>query len=139
MNNLYWSSGKFCLGGGGRGVLKSFWMLRSMVRFPTPPHVFCTHHHCGQSYCKRTLHVKMETSRFFVFRKSVMSIKFPPAILGRKWLRQFHGRLAFFGSFCCKTPMQINFLLLGGGVLGFFQTGGWKCQFYFYGRGDFSD
>ena len=34
--------------------------------------------------------------------------------------------------------MPIKFLLLGG-VLGFFRRGGWKCQFYFYGRGDFSD
>ena len=35
--------------------------------------------------------------------------------------------------------MPIKFLLLGGGGLGFFRRGGWKCQFYFYGRGDFSD
>ena len=33
--------------------------------------------------------------------------------------------------------MPIKFLLLGGGVLGFSRRGGWKCQFYFYGRGDF--
>ena len=52
-----------------------------------------------------------------------MSIKFPPAILGRKWLRQFYGRLAFFGSFCRKTPIPIKFLL-SGGVLGFFLEGG---------------
>ena len=40
-----------------------------------------------------------------------------------------------------KTAMPIKFLLLGGGgsVLGFFRGGGWKCQFYFYGRGDFSE
>ena len=37
--------------------------------------------------------------------------------------------------------MPIKFLLLGGGeVLGFFfKKGGQKCQFYFYGRGDFSE
>ena len=34
--------------------------------------------------------------------------------------------------------MPVKFLLLRG-VLGFFRRGGWKCQFYFYGRGDFSD
>ena len=34
--------------------------------------------------------------------------------------------------------MPIKFLLLGGGS-GFFGRGGWKCQFYFYGRGDFSE
>ena len=70
------------------------------------------------------------------FRKSVMSIKFLPAILGQKWLCHFYGRLAFLVSFCWKTPMPIKFLLLGG-VLVFFRRGGWKCQFYFYGRGDF--
>ena len=36
--------------------------------------------------------------------------------------------------------MPIKFLLFrgGGGVLGFLEGGG-GCQFYFYGRGDFSD
>ena len=27
----------------------------------------------------------------------------------------------------------------GGGGFWVFLKGGWKCQFYFYGRGDFSD
>ena len=59
----------------------------------------------------------------------------------RRPLRQFYRRLAFFGSFCWKTPMPKKFLLLGGGgVLGFLSKGaGWKCQFYFFGRGDFSE
>ena len=35
--------------------------------------------------------------------------------------------------------MPIKFLLLKGGVLGFFRRGGWKCQLYFDGRGDFSE
>ena len=53
---------------------------------------------------------------------------------------QFYGRLVFFGSFCWKTPMPIKFRLLGGGgCWGFSEGGGWKCQYYFYGRGDFSD
>ena len=34
--------------------------------------------------------------------------------------------------------MPIKFLLLGG-VFGVSWKGGWKCQFYFYERGDFSD
>ena len=41
---------------------------------------------------------------------------------GRKWLCQFHGRQAFLGSFCCKTPMPIKLLVLGGLV--FFWKGG---------------
>ena len=27
----------------------------------------------------------------------------------------------------------------GGGIWAFLEGGGWKCQFYFYGRGDFSE
>ena len=37
-----------------------------------------------------------------------------------------------------KTPMLIKLLLLGGGV-GVSWKGGWKCQFYSYGRGDFPE
>ena len=64
--------------------------------------------------------------------RSLMSVFFPPAIRGRKWLHQFYGRLAF----CWKTPMPVRFLVLGGLLL---LKGRWKCQFYFYGRGDFAD
>ena len=37
--------------------------------------------------------------------------------------------------------MRIEVLVLGGrgGVVGFLEGGGWKCQFYSYERGDFSD
>ena len=35
--------------------------------------------------------------------------------------------------------MSIKFLVLGGGVFGFFFWGGGKCRFYFYGREDFSE
>ena len=60
-------------------------------------------------------------------RRSVMSIKFPPAILGRRWLRQFYGRLAFFGCFCWQKPPHAHKIppFGGGGVLGFFFKGGW--------------
>ena len=45
-----------------------------------------------------------------------------------------------FCSFCRKTSMPIKFLVLGGRVrfLGG-NGGGAKCQFYFCGRGDFSE
>ena len=52
-----------------------------------------------------------------------------PQIWGRKWLRQFFGRLEFLRSFCRKTSMSIKFLVFLGG----------KCRFYFYGRGDYSE
>ena len=35
--------------------------------------------------------------------------------------------------------MPIKFLLFWWGVVDFLEGGGWKCRFYFYGRGDFSD
>ena len=34
--------------------------------------------------------------------------------------------------------MPIKFLVLGGGGV-FWVLGGWKCQFHFYGREDFSE
>ena len=49
------------------------------------------------------------------------------------------GAWPFLCSFCWKTPMPIKFLLLGGGSWVFVRGGGWKCQFYFYGRGNFSE
>ena len=49
------------------------------------------------------------------------------------WRANFMGAWDFL-AFCWKTPVPIKFLLLG--VLDFFGRGG--CQYYFYGRGDFS-
>ena len=74
-------------------------------------------------------------------RKSVMSIKVPPVILGPEMAAPILWAPGIFCSFCWKTPTPIKFLLLGGGggVLGCFQKGGGKCQFYFYGREHFSD
>ena len=42
-----------------------------------------------------------------------------PQFWGRKWLRQFYGRLEKLRSFCRKTSMPIKFLGLGGGILDF--------------------
>ena len=54
-----------------------------------------------------------------------MTVIFPPAILGPKMAAPLYGRLAFFGSFCSKTPVPIKFLVLGeGGGRGFFWKGG---------------
>ena len=72
-------------------------------------------------------------------RKSVVSIKFPPVILGPEMAALILWAPGIFWFFLLENPMPIKFLLLGGGVLGFFRRRGWKCQFYFYGRGDFSD
>ena len=76
---------------------------------------------------------------FLLAEKAWCPSNFRPQFWGRKWLRQFYGRLAFFGSFCWKTPVPIKILLLGGGGFGFLRRGEWKCQFHFYGREDFSD
>ena len=62
-----------------------------------------------------------------------MTIIFAPASLGPEMAAPLYGRLAYFGSFWWKIPMLIKFLIFGGG--GSVWKGGWKCQFYFYGRG----
>ena len=71
----------------------------------------------------------------------LVSIIFPPAIPGPKmagpllWAPGF-----FFSVFLLKNPHAHKVLRLGGGGVGvFWKGGGWKCQFYFYGRGDFPD
>ena len=59
---------------------------------------------------------------------------FCPQFWGRKWLRQFYGRLEFLRSFCRKNPAHKiprfgeggGFWVLGGGV-----------PILFYGREDF--
>ena len=53
---------------------------------------------------------------------------------GRKWLRQFYGRLENMRSFCRKTYVHKIPRFRGG----YFGLGGGECRFYFYGRGDFS-
>ena len=74
----------------------------------------------------------------FYQKKKLMSIIFPPVILGPEMAAPILWAPGTFCSFCWNTPMPIKFLVLGG-VRGFFWKGGWKCQFCFYGRGDFSD
>ena len=64
-----------------------------------------------------------------------MSVIFLPATLG---LDLLNGRANFMGARDLKTPLPIKFLLLGGGGFwAFLEGGGWKCQFYFYGRSFF--
>ena len=54
------------------------------------------------------------------------------------------GRANFMGawkklrSFCRKTSLPVQFLVLGGGVILGSLGGGEECRFYFYGREDFS-
>ena len=75
----------------------------------------------------------------FVRKILLVSVKFLSAILwGRKWLRQFYGRLEKMRPFCRKTHVHKILRFRGGGILGFWGGGG-KCRFYFYGRADFSD
>ena len=76
-----------------------------------------------------------------LFQKKAWCPKnFRPQFWGWKWLRQFYGRLAFFGSFCWITPMPIKFLFLGGGCVGVsWKGGGRSANFIFMGAGMFSD
>ena len=68
-----------------------------------------------------------------------MSIKFPPVILGRKWLRQFHGRLAFLASFCKENPHAHKNPPFRGGFWGFLEGGGGSANFIFMGVGILSE
>ena len=59
------------------------------------------------------------------FRNSLMCVIFRPQFWGWKWLRQFYGRLAFWGFCCWKTPPHAHkcFRFRGVGFL-FFRGGG---------------
>ena len=60
---------------------------------------------------------------------------FRPQFRGQKWPRLFYGRLAFF-VLLQKNPHAHKIPRFRQG-LEFFRKAGWKCQFYFYGHGDF--
>ena len=76
-----------------------------------------------------------------VIRKSVMSIKVLPAILGLEMAAPILWAPGIFWFFLLDNPRAHKIPpFRGGGVLGFLgRGGGWKCEFYFSGRGDFSD
>ena len=70
-----------------------------------------------------------------------MSNKFPPAILGPEMAAPILRAPGIFWFFLLDNPHAHNIPPFrgrgGGGFL--LEGGGWTCQFYFYGRGDFSD
>ena len=67
-----------------------------------------------------------------------MSVKFLcPQFWGRKWLREFYGRLEKKRPFCRKSHVHKSPRFRGGGILGF--LGGGEVPIYFYGREDFSE
>ena len=72
-------------------------------------------------------------------RKSVVPIKFPPVILGPEMAAPILWAPGIFGLFLLKNPHAHKIPPFRGGSWVFLGGGGWKCQFYFYGRGDFSD
>ena len=70
-------------------------------------------------------------------RKSVMSIKFPPVILGPEMAAPILWAPGILGFFLLENPHAHKIPPFRGGSWFFLEGGGWKCQFYFYGRGDF--
>ena len=62
-----------------------------------------------------------------------------PQFWGRKWLRQFYGRLEKCVLSAEKKTIFFhkNHRFSGGGDFCFLFFGGGKCRFYFYGRADF--
>ena len=68
--------------------------------------------------------------------------KFPPAILGPEMAAPILWAPGLFWFFLLENPHAHKIPPFGGGGGGvgvLLKGGGWKCQFYFYGRGDFSD
>ena len=59
-----------------------------------------------------------------------------PQFCGRKWLRQFYGRLECLCSFCRRTSMSIKFLVSRGGSADFILMGAGISQVaaFFFGQ-----
>ena len=102
---------------------------------------------CATKFLRFSPEVRVNFRRLFFFyrllghpfiRENLMSIIYPPAILGPEMAAPILWAPGIFDSFCWKTPVPIKFLVLGW-VVFFFGRGGWKCRFYFYGRGDPSE
>ena len=75
-----------------------------------------------------------------IVRKSVVSIKFPPVILGPEMAAPILWAPGIFWFFLLENPHAHKIPPFRGGFWVFLEGGGgWKCQFYFYGRGDFSE
>ena len=71
-------------------------------------------------------------------RKSVVSIKFPPVILGPELAAPILWAPGMFWFFLLENPHAHKIPPFRGGFWVFLEEGGgWKCQFYFYGRKDF--
>ena len=73
-------------------------------------------------------------------RQSVMSIEFPPVILGPEMAAPILWAPGIFCFFLLENPRAHKippFRGGGGGFWVFLEGGGWKCQFYFMGVGIF--
>ena len=71
------------------------------------------------------------------YQKSVMSTKFPPVILGPEMAVPILWAPGILGFFLLENPHAHKIPPFG--CWGFLEGGGWKCQFNFYVRRDFSD
>ena len=91
-----------------------------------------------QIFLKNAAHKLTNYLGILSIRKILVSVKFVSAILGPEMGAPILWTPGKMRSFCRKKPMSIKFLVVGGGCFGFFGGGG-ECQFYFYGRADFSD
>ena len=94
-----------------------------------------------------TLLIFSHSSSFFAYNGKVRLIS-----QKKRDVHNISARNSGAGNGCADFMAAWHFLVLSagkphahkippfrGGVLGFFRRGGWKCQFYFLGRGDFSE
>ena len=70
-------------------------------------------------------------------KKNLVSKIFPPVILGPEMAAPILWAPGIFWFFLLENPHAHKIPPFGGGCWDFLDRGGWKCQFYFYGRGDF--
>ena len=70
--------------------------------------------------------------------KSLMSVKYSPAIPGPEVAAQIYGHLGFVGLFLQESHHAHKILPFRGGVLGFLPGGG-SANSFFYAREDFSE
>ena len=91
----------------------------------------------GQALCQDfALFIKCKNRMLIIKNPRVRKIC--PQFWGRKWLRQFYGRLQKCALSAGKAHVHKIPPFRGGGILGF-GGGGGECRFYFYGREGFSD
>ena len=123
----------------------AWWMLMDMFLVLQKLHIwegssFLMHTRIHRNYTPNFCNLLFSASdsmQLEITKKPRVRKIFCTQFWGRKWLREFYGRLECLRSFCRNTSMPINFLLLGGRVYWVLGGGGGSADFIFMGAGIF--